>query len=104
MAKFDELRANFEQDEYYDFEGWENDNLSDLECKVCDKHKVWIEPSVQGGQGCIWIYSSEDDSTIVEGYDYQTFVQEVCSIALASNTDEEFVDGFDKYMERLIES
>ena len=102
MANFDELRAYFEQDEYYDFESWETDNLYSLEQQVYDKHNIWIEPSVQCGQGGIWIYSSDTNKSLVEAYDYQTFIQDICSIAIASNTDEEFIDGFDKYIERII--
>ena len=102
MANFDELRANFELNEYYDFEEWELENLGILEQKVYDKHNVWVEPSVQSGIGGVWIYSSDTNKSLVEAYDYQTFIQDICSIAIASNTDEEFIDGFDKYIERII--
>jgi hypothetical protein len=103
MANFDELRAYFEQDEHYDFETWESDNLYELEQKVYDKYNIWIEPSVQCGQGGIWIYSNDNNEPLIEGYDYQTFIQEVRNIAMLSNTDEEFIDGFDKYIERILD-
>lgn len=103
MVNFDELRKSIKDDEDFDFEEWEEQNLYELEQKVYDDFDIWIEPSTQCGMGGIWIYSNEDDETIVAGYDYQTFVQCIEDIALKCNTDEEFISEFKQYIRGLIE-
>ena len=41
---------------------------------VENKIGIWLEPSIQGGRGGIWFYSTEDDSVLADDYDYQEYI------------------------------
>lgn len=75
----------------------------DTVCRsVEDKLGVYLEPSIQGGFGGIWIYSKEDDSTLVENYDYQDYNDEVINIALNSKTKREFQTNYKQFLQSII--
>lgn len=75
----------------------------DTVCRsVEDKLGVYLEPSIQGGVGGVWIYSKEDDSTFVENYDYQDYNDEVINIALNSKTKREFQTKYKQFLQSII--
>lgn len=59
--------------------------------EVEDQLHYYVEPSVQAGQGGVWIYDeSNNNEPIVEDYDYQDFNETVMDLALASKNMSEF--------------
>jgi len=73
-----------------------------LQSQVEDKLGVWLEPSIQGGMGEIWIYSNDDDSTLAEDIDYQGFNETVLDAAYSSKNKTEFMKWYKSYLESLI--
>ena len=64
---------------------------------------VWLEPSVQGGRGGIWVYTTDDDTCVAEAIDYEDFNSDVIDIALSSDSEEDFKNSYRVYLENSIE-
>lgn len=79
----------------------ENQYLADLETSVLDDMGLWIEPSVQGTQGGVWIYTKEDDETIVDGYDYASYVDSMIEMAIDSDDDEDFKNKYKEFIQDI---
>lgn len=79
------------------------DEISSLCTAVENKLGIWLEPSIQGGQGGIWIYSSEDNSTLASDYDYQTYNDNVISLALQSKNATEFKNEYESFVQSILD-
>ncbi len=77
--------------------------IENLQEQVENKLGVWLEPSIQGGQGGIWIRSNKDDSTLAEDIDYEGFNEDVLDTACESKNKTEFMNWYKSYLESLIE-
>jgi len=76
--------------------------IEGLQNQVEDKLGVWLEPSIEGGMGGIWIYSNKDDSTLAENIDYEGFNEDVLDAACNSKNKTEFLKWYKSYLESLI--
>lgn len=76
--------------------------ITSLCTDVENKLRIWLEPSIQGGRGGIWFYSSEDDSTLASDYDYQTYNDNVLSIALDSKNVTEFRNKYKSFVQSIL--
>ena len=87
------------------YEGTEaGEHINSLCAKVEKKLHLYVEPSIQGGQGGVWIFDeSSNDDAILEGYDYQTFNKEIIDIALNSRSSQEFKQLYMQYLNKLID-
>lgn len=79
------------------------EKLQNIQYEVEDALGIWLEPSVQAGVGGIWFYSSEDDSTLVSDYDYQTFNEDTIDIAIESKNETEYKKRYKAYLENILE-
>ena len=70
---------------------------------VQDKLGIWLEPSIQGGHGEIWFYSSADDSTLASNYDFETFNDNVISLALESRNKTEFSNKYKDFIQSILD-
>lgn len=62
---------------------------------------IWLEPSIQGGQGGIWIYNT-DDKYLAGGIDYAEFNSDVIDMVLTSSSEEDFKREYRQYLEKQI--
>lgn len=85
-----------EQDEYTEF-------LDNVCLSVEEKIGLFVEPSVQGGQGGVWIYDNDTNETLVEDYDYETFNEEIIDLAINSSSKKEFITKYKDYLKGLTE-
>lgn len=85
-----------EQDEYTEF-------LDSVCLSVEEKMGLFVEPSVQGGQGGVWIYDNDTNDTLVEDYDYETFNEEIIDLAINSSSKKEFITKYKNYLKGLTE-
>lgn len=85
-----------EQDEYTEF-------LDGVCLSVEEKMGLYVEPSVQGGQGGVWIYDKDTNETLVENHDYETFNEEIIDLAINSSSKKEFITKYKNYLEGLTE-
>lgn len=58
----------------------------------------WLEPSVQSGQGGIWIYDTKTDETLVGNIDYAHFNYTVVDMAFESDSANEFKQKYKTYL------
>lgn len=79
------------------------DEISSFCTAVENKLGIWLEPSIQGGQGGIWFYSSEDNSTLAADYDYQTYNENVISLALQSKNATEFKNEYESFVQSILD-
>jgi hypothetical protein len=79
------------------------DEITSLCTAVENKLGIWLEPSIQGGQGGIWFYSSEDDSTLASDYDYQTYNENVLGLALQSKNVTEFRNKYRSFVQSILD-
>lgn len=77
--------------------------LADICSEVEDSMNLYIEPSIQGGAGGVWIYDNTDQSTLVEDYDYDSFNSRVLDVALSSNNKSNFKQKYKKYLQNIIQ-
>lgn len=64
---------------------------------------LYVEPSVQGGTGGVWIYdSANNDEILVQGYDFELFDSNIIDIALASKNMTEFKRRYQNYLQNII--
>ena len=63
---------------------------------------LFIEPSVQGGSGGVWIMKEDTYDGLVSNYDYATFNDEIGDIVFEVSSAEEFKRRYREYLERLI--
>lgn len=71
--------------------------------EVEGKLNLFVEPSIQGGQGGVWIYDeSNDNEPILEGYDFATFDEEVIGLALQSKNMSQFKAAYENYLLSII--
>jgi len=76
--------------------------IESLQNQIEEKLNVWLEPSIQGGHGGIWIRDSKDDSTLAENIDYEGFNETTLDIACDSKNKKEFMSRYESYLESLI--
>lgn len=62
---------------------------------------IWLEPSVQGGHGYIWVYDS-DSNTLVESIDFESFDSDVIGIALRSKSPSDFKRKYTSFLKQLL--
>jgi len=77
--------------------------LESIQQEVENALGIWLEPSVQAGRGGIWFRSSEDDSTLVSNYDYQTFNEDTVDMAIESKNKTEYKKRYKAYLENILE-
>lgn len=77
--------------------------LNSIVQSIEDKLNIYVEPSIQGGVGGIWIYDIKTDETLVEDYDYQSFNEVIIDICLDSKNKTEFQKKVKAFYEDLIE-
>ena len=99
IASFKEAWQNEELDTF----DLEEEYLVSLEDEVLDEMGLWLEPSTQGNAGGIWIHTKGDNETVVDGYNYPTYVDEVTDIALSCENDAEFKQQYKAYVESLMD-
>ena len=92
-----------ESDGEFDMFDIEESYLSELENECLDQLGLWLEPSIQGNQGGIWIYTQGDDETVLEGYDYESYVEKCIDIALDSDNEEEFKSRYTQFINSIID-
>lgn len=76
--------------------------LENVCLEVEDSMNLYVEPSIQGGVGGVWIYDNTDNSTLVEDYDYESFNSRVIDIALSSTNKSNFKQKYKKYLQNMI--
>lgn len=59
---------------------------------------VWLEPSIQGGQGSIDILSSDDD-TRLGTLDFSDYTYEVCNMAASCSSKNSFKQQYAEYLD-----
>lgn len=84
----------YEQDEF-------GEKLTDICQVVEDKLGYYVEPSIQGRQGGVWIYDNDTNEILVDGYDYETFNDEIIDIAINSSSKKEFMTKYKNYLKGL---
>lgn len=100
----EQLMADVEQVGDPIYEGTDaGEYIAGLCQEVEDSLGVWLESSIQGGQGGIWIYSSEDDSTLAAGIDYEGFNEATIELARDSKNENAFKQAYQRYLEDCIE-
>lgn len=92
-----------ESDEEFDMFDIEESYLSELENECLDELGLWLEPSIQGNQGGVWIYTQGDDDIVVDSYDYASYVEKCIDIALASDNEEEFKSRYTQFINSIID-
>lgn len=95
----DSYGYDLEDGDMFDLE----ESLEHLETEVLDELGLWLEPSIQLNTGGIWIYTQEDDTTVLSGYDWETYVEYVVDIAAESEDDESFKQAYKSFIERIID-
>ena len=63
---------------------------------------VWIEPSVQAGDGIIVIYDN-DDNELAYGINYRRYNSTVISMAIHSANEQEFREKYRNYLKKLLD-
>lgn len=79
------------------------DYINSMCMEVEDKLGVWLEPSVQGGQGGIWIYENGTNETLAEDIDYASFNDAILDIAFDSKNMTQFKNAYRNYLKHLLE-
>lgn len=77
--------------------------LENVCLEVEDSMNLYVEPSIQGGVGGVWIYDNTDNSTLVEDYDYELFNSGIIDIALSSNNKSNFKQKYKEYLQNMIQ-
>lgn len=94
-----------DEDDFYNMdpeEFWET-YLSRAEWALSDELKIYIEPSIQGGRGSIYIYDESGEGNEPIGVDYQEWIGYEQAIAGESDSEEEFKNTMREYIKELIE-
>lgn len=94
-----------DEDDFYDMdpEEFAETYLFSAEQKLEDELKIYIEPSIQAGQGVVVIYDeSGSDNESIE-VDYQTWIEHEQDIASGSDSEEEFKNTMREYIKGLME-
>ena len=67
--------------------------------EVEESLNYYVEPSVQGGMGGVWIYDeANDNNVIVENYDFEDFDNEIIDLALNSKNKTDFKKKYKEYL------
>ena len=105
--------SNWPRDHYFwdfeipeDMEAFEEAQelyLNDIELSVADSLNLFLEPSVQGSRGGMFVYdeSGADNDTIE--VDYRNWCIDEISMAASSSSPEKFRAAFEAYLESLME-
>lgn len=69
-------------------------------CGEVEKNlNYYVEPSIQGGSGGVWIYDEgNDNEVVVEDYDFETFDSEIIDMALNSKNATDFKNNYKHYL------
>ena len=79
------------------------EQLLELCYEVEREMPFWLEPSVQAGQGGIWIYDNETDETLADNIDYEDFNYEVVDMAFESDSADDFKQRYKNYLTGLVD-
>lgn len=78
--------------------------INDICAEVESELGIWLEPSIQGGVGGIYIYSNSDDQCIAENIDYESFNEAVVDLALVSTSKQNFKIKYRSFLNDKIDS
>lgn len=99
-----QLAADYEEVGDPMYEMTDSGEYIDTLCgQVHDKLNLYVEPSVQGGSGGVWIYDNATNETVVGGYDFETFDEEILDIAFSAKNATDFKRKYAQYLKSLIE-
>lgn len=62
---------------------------------------VWLEPSIQLGQGGLLVFDADDN--VVADYDYADFNSAVIDLALSADSESEFKKGYKDFLHYLMD-
>lgn len=99
----EQLSADYEDynDPFYEMTS-ATDYIDGL-CKAVESAmNLFIEPSIQGGSGGVWIMKADTGDELVSNYDYTTFNDAIGDIVFEVSSAEEFKRRYREYLERLI--
>lgn len=77
------------------------DAITNICVEVEKSEGVWIEPSVQSGNGIIVIYDN-DDNELAYGINYRRYNSTVISMAIHSANEQEFREKYRNYLKKLL--
>ena len=77
------------------------DAITNICVEVEKSEGVWIEPSVQAGDGIIVIYDN-DDNELAYGINYRRYNSTVISMAIHSANEQEFREKYRNYLKKLL--
>lgn len=77
------------------------DAITNICVEVEKSEGVWIEPSVQAGDGIIVIYDN-DDNELAYGINYRRYNSTVISMAIHSANEQEFREKYRDYLKKLL--
>ena len=78
------------------------DAITNICVEVEKSEGVWIEPSVQAGDGIIVIYDN-DDNELAYGINYRRYNSTVISMAIHSANEQEFREKYRDYLKKLLD-
>ena len=78
------------------------DAITNICAEVEKSEGVWIEPSVQAGDGIIVIYDN-DDNELAYGINYRRYNSTVISMAIHSANEQEFREKYRNYLKKLLD-
>ena len=78
------------------------DAITNICVEVEKSEGVWIEPSVQAGDGIIVIYDN-DDNELAYGINYRRYNSTVISMAIHSANEQEFREKYRNYLKKLLD-
>ena len=71
-------------------------------CEEVEKELgVWLEPSIQLGQGGLLVFDADDN--VVADYDYADFNSAVIDLALSADSESEFKKEYKDYLHYLMD-
>lgn len=79
------------------------ERITEICQEIEKKLHLYLEPSIQAGRGGMWIYDTEDDTTLTKRIDYADFNSDVIDIALDSSSKEEFMKRYEEYLEEVLQ-
>ena len=97
-----ELSQVYDYDPLYELREPEEEYLAGVMAEVEDSLGIWLEPSIQHGMGGIWFYSTDDDHTVAENYDYETLNNDAVDMAINSKTKKTFMNKYKSYLQNIL--
>ena len=82
----------------------EGEYINDICMEIEQEQGVWLEPSVQLGNGGIWVYSTSDDHCIADNIDYASFNEAVINLVIQSKSEQDFKIKYKFFLKDIIDS